>query len=49
MLCNIHDVGLALEFGTRVIGLHAGRKMFDLPSGEVDRTVLNQIYDMAEA
>ena len=49
VLCNIHDVGLALEFGTRVIGLHAGRKMFDLPSGEVDRTVLNQIYDMAEA
>jgi len=46
VLCNIHDVALALEFGTRVIGLQGGRVMVDAPSGEVSQTVLNRIYDM---
>ena len=48
VLCNIHDVGLALEFGTRVIGLKAGRVMVDSPVGEVSQTVLNRVYDMEE-
>lgn len=46
VLCNIHDVALALEFGSRVIGLQGGRAMFDAPAGEVNQAILNRIYDM---
>lgn len=46
VLCNIHDVALALEFGTRVIGLQGGRVMFDAPAAEVDQIALNRIYNM---
>jgi phosphonate transport system ATP-binding protein len=44
VVCNIHDVNLALEFSNRVIGLQDGVKMFDGPTKSVDRTTLEEIY-----
>jgi len=46
VLCNIHDVDLALEFCSRVIGLQEGAKRFDGPPSEIDRHVLADIYSM---
>jgi phosphonate transport system ATP-binding protein len=46
ILCNIHDVDLALEFCTRVIGLQDGVKHFDGPPGAIDKRVLADIYAM---
>jgi len=46
VLCNIHDVNLALEFCTRVIGLQGGAKKFEGLSHEIDKAVLSEIYAM---
>jgi len=45
-LCNIHDVELAKEFCNKIIGLQDGHKMFDGPTGEMDRAMLEEIYAM---
>jgi phosphonate transport system ATP-binding protein len=45
-LCNIHDVGLALEFCNRVIGLQDGHKKFDGPVDTVRKSDLDEIYAM---
>lgn len=44
VLCNMHDVNLALEFSNRVIGLQDGVKMFDGPTKSVDKKTLEDIY-----
>jgi phosphonate transport system ATP-binding protein len=44
VLCNMHDVNLALECSTRVIGLQDGHKMFDGPPAMIDKKVLADIY-----
>lgn len=46
VLCNIHDVDLALEFCDRVIGLQDGIKRFDGPPAQVDKHALADIYSM---
>jgi len=46
VLCNIHDVDLALEFCTRVLGLQDGVKKFDGPPSQIDKHVLGDIYAM---
>jgi len=46
VLCNIHDVDLALEFCTRVLGLQDGVKRFDGPPSQIDQHVLADIYAM---
>jgi phosphonate transport system ATP-binding protein len=46
VLCNIHDVDLALEFCDRVIGLQDGIKKFDGPPSSVDKHALADIYAM---
>ena len=46
VLCNIHDVDLALEFCDRVIGLQDGVKKFEGPPARIDKAVLNDIYSM---
>ena len=46
MLCNIHDVDLACDFCTRVIGLQDGVKKFDGPPAELDKAALQDIYAM---
>lgn len=45
-LCNIHNVTLAMEFCNKIIGLQDGNKMFDGPTEEMDKAMLNKIYDM---
>lgn len=44
ILLNIHHVELALEYADRVIGIRAGKIVYDGPADEVDQTVLDTIY-----
>ena len=46
VLCNIHDVQLAMEFCNKVIGLQDGVKMFDGPTGTMEQRNLEEIYAM---
>ena len=46
VLCNIHDVQLALDFSNKVIGLQDGIKKFEGPTGTVDQSTLEEIYAM---
>ncbi len=46
VLCNIHDVQLALDFSNKVIGLQDGIKKFEGPTNEVDKSTLEEIYAM---
>lgn len=46
VLCNIHDVQLALEFSNKVVGLQDGIKKFDGPTHQVDKATLEEIYAM---
>ena len=44
ILLNIHHVELAIEHADRIIGIRAGRIVYDGPSKQVDQAVLNAIY-----
>ena len=44
ILINLHSVDLALEYGTRIIGLRAGELVFDGPASEATEEVFNDIY-----
>ncbi len=46
VLCNIHDVDLACDFCSHVIGLQDGIKKFDGPPAELDKRALQEIYAM---
>jgi phosphonate transport system ATP-binding protein len=46
VLCNIHDVQLALDFSNKVIGLQDGVKKFEGPTDTVDQGTLEEIYAM---
>lgn len=46
VLCNIHDVKLAMEFCNKMIGLQDGEKMFDGPTASMNEDKLNEIYAM---
>ena len=46
VLCNIHNVELATEFCTHVIGLQDGVKMFEGRPGELNARALQEIYAM---
>ncbi len=46
VLCNMHDVELACEFCTKVIGLQDGRKKFEGLPDALDKGVLHEIYAM---
>ncbi len=43
-IINIHDVALAQQFAERIVGLHAGRIVFDGPAAELTPAVLTTIY-----
>lgn len=52
VLCVLHQIDLAREFGERLIGLHSGRLAFDRPTGEIsdaDITALYQTHPHQEA
>jgi phosphonate transport system ATP-binding protein len=44
VLCNLHQVGYATEFADRVIGIHAGRVVFEGPPRALDAQALAGIY-----
>ena len=44
VLCNIHDVELALKFSNKVIGIQDGIKKFEGPTNTVDKSTLDEIY-----
>jgi phosphonate transport system ATP-binding protein len=46
VLCNIHDVDLACDFCSHVIGLQDGIKKFDGPPADLDKRALQDIYAM---
>jgi phosphonate transport system ATP-binding protein len=46
VLCNIHDVQLALETCNRIIGMQDGYKKFDGPSKGMRKQDLDEIYAM---
>jgi phosphonate transport system ATP-binding protein len=46
-LVNIHDVPLARAFAHRILGLHAGRIVFDGAPGALDHAALTRIYGSA--
>ena len=46
VLCNIHDVQLAMEFCNKIIGLQDGVKMFDGPTSTMNKERLDEIYAM---
>lgn len=45
ILINIHHVDLALEYADRVIGIKKGKIVYDGPSANVDKAVLDLIYN----
>jgi phosphonate transport system ATP-binding protein len=47
-LINIHDVGLALMFAERVVGLSQGKVVFDGAPDEVDEHILTRIFGEAD-
>jgi phosphonate transport system ATP-binding protein len=44
VLCNLHQVGYAMEFADRVIGIHAGRVVFEGRPDTLDAQALARIY-----
>ncbi len=44
VLCNLHQVGFAREFADRVIGMHAGRIVFEGSPQALDAQTLARIY-----
>lgn len=44
ILLNIHHVELALEYADRIVGIRAGKIVYDGPASKVDQTVLSAIY-----
>jgi phosphonate transport system ATP-binding protein len=44
VLCNLHQVGYAREFAERIVGVCAGRVVFDGPAATLDADALSRIY-----
>ena len=44
VVINIHHVDLALQYADRVVGIRAGRIVYDGPAADVNDEVLKQIY-----
>lgn len=43
-IVNLHFVDLAKEYAERIVGLRAGRVVFDGPAGDVDESTFERIY-----
>lgn len=44
VLCNLHHIGLARQYCRRIIGIHAGRIVFDGPVEALDEVAIRLIY-----
>ena len=49
LVMSLHDVALAKTYCDRIVGLRAGRVLFDLPSAEVSDRQLSALYDLSVA
>ena len=47
VLINIHHVDLALKYCSRVIGIRAGKVVYDGPTADVTQAILDEIYNGA--
>ena len=45
VICNLHQVDLALKYSDRIIGLSGGRVVLDAPTAEVNQEYIRRIYD----
>jgi phosphonate transport system ATP-binding protein len=43
-IVNLHQVDFALEFSDRIVGLHAGEKVFEGTPDRVTKDIVNEIY-----
>ena len=48
VVCNLHQVDYAREFGDRVVGLAQGRMVFDGAPADLDEAALDAIYHSAQ-
>lgn len=48
ILINIHHVDLALDYADRIIGIRAGKIVYDGPSAAVTQKILDEIYGRNE-
>ena len=44
VICNLHQVDLALKFSDRIVGVSGGRIVLDSPTQEVDEAYIRDIY-----
>ena len=44
IVCNLHQVDLAIKYSDRIVGLLEGQIMFDQISSNVEKKSINQIY-----
>lgn len=44
VLCNLHHIDLARQYCRRIIGINAGRVVFDGPVGDLDEAAIRLIY-----
>ena len=44
IICNLHQVELAVQYSDRIVGLLDGTIMFDKLASNINRTSINQIY-----
>lgn len=44
VICNLHQVDLALEFSDRIVGLSGGRIVLDVATQDVDEAYVHNIY-----
>ncbi|MEU1300164.1 phosphonate ABC transporter ATP-binding protein [Streptomyces shenzhenensis] len=44
VVCSLHQVSLALEWGERVVGMRAGRIVLDKPAGELTVGTISGLY-----
>jgi phosphonate transport system ATP-binding protein len=47
IVANMHHVDLAMKYATRIIGIQAGKIVFDGPKTDVNEAVLTKIYGRA--
>ena len=43
-IVNLHQVDFAMEFSDRIVGLHAGEKVFEGVPGDLTSAIVNEIY-----
>jgi len=44
VLCNLHQIDYALEFGERIVGLSGGKVVYDGPPQGVTQSIIRSIY-----